>query len=258
MNTAAVEAPEIVVDVAPFDLGDRSARRAALCLHGLTGTPYEVRSLGEALAAAGVRAVGPVLPGHDESPAALAALRHTDWLESVREKLRRLRAEHERVVVVGLSLGGLLALALGSEEPVDALAVVGTPLRFRRVVRWGVPVLKYVFPFVKKGQGSDIRDPAARRRHPSFPVMPLRSVHELMPLQRRVEAGLASIRAPILVAHGRLDTTANPVDARTIYERVASPQRRLLILEDSGHVVPVDLGASRLAEAVVELLQFVG
>lgn len=258
MSTALSEVPEFAVDVAPFDLGERAARCAALCLHGLTGTPYEVRPLGEALAAAGIRAVGPVLPGHDATPEALAALRHTDWLESVRQRLRGLRAEHERVVVVGLSLGGLLALALGSEEPVDGLAVVGTPLRFRRVVRWGVPVLKYVFPFVKKGQGSDIRDPAARLRHPSFPVMPLHSVHELMPLQRRVAAGLASIRAPILVAHGRHDATANPLDARTIYERVASPQRRLLILEDSGHVVPVDLGGPRLAEAVVELLQLVG
>ncbi|MGH0032766.1 MAG: hypothetical protein ACQGVC_23480, partial [Myxococcota bacterium] len=38
------------VDVSPFDLGERAAPRAALCLHGLTGTPYEVRSLGEALA----------------------------------------------------------------------------------------------------------------------------------------------------------------------------------------------------------------
>lgn len=255
MNAVAPEVPELVVDVSPFDLGDRSARCAALCLHGLTGTPYEVRPVGEALAAAGVRAVGPVLPGHDQTPQALAALRHTDWLDAVRRTLAGLRAEHERVVVVGLSLGGLLSLALAAEEPVDALAVVGTPLRFRRAIRWGVPVLKYVFPLVKKRQGSDIRDAAARLRHPSFPVMPLPCVHELMPLQRLVTAGLATIRAPILVAHGRHDVTANPLDATTIYERVASEQRRLLILEDSGHVVTVDHGGPLLSEAVVELLQ---
>ena len=40
---------EIVVDPAPFDLAGEGPA-AALCLHGLTGTPYEVRPLGEAIA----------------------------------------------------------------------------------------------------------------------------------------------------------------------------------------------------------------
>ena len=62
---------EVVVDPSPFDLiGGGSA--AVLCLHGLTGTPYEVRPLGEALARAGIRAVGPALPGHNETPDRLA------------------------------------------------------------------------------------------------------------------------------------------------------------------------------------------
>jgi len=34
-------------DPAAFDLGPRDAARAVLCLHGLTGTPWEVRSVGE-------------------------------------------------------------------------------------------------------------------------------------------------------------------------------------------------------------------
>ena len=48
------------VDAGAFDLPG-GGRAAALCLHGLTGTPYEVRPLGEALAAAGIRALGPAL-----------------------------------------------------------------------------------------------------------------------------------------------------------------------------------------------------
>jgi esterase/lipase len=112
-------------------------------------------------------------------------------------------------------------------------------------------------PYLKKSVGSDIRDPAARERHPSYPVMPLASVHQLMHLQRRVEAALAQIRAPILVAHGHHDSTANPADARLIHDRVSSRERSLLLVPDSGHVVPVDHGGERLAGAVVEhLLRF--
>lgn len=252
--SSAAEGEAGPVDTSPFDIGEPSARAAALCLHGLTGTPYEVRPLGQALAKAGIRAVGPVLPGHDRNAEELAQLAYGDWLESARADLADLRASHARVFVVGLSLGGLLSLALASEESVDGVVAVGTPLRFRPSVRWLVPLLKHVAPYLKKSAGSDIREPGARRRHPSLPVMPLASVHQLMHLQRRVEVSLARVTAPILVAHGRHDATANPSDAREIHDRVSSEQRLLLVLPDSAHVVPVDHGGERLAGATVDHL----
>jgi carboxylesterase len=60
-----------LIDSSAFDLPG-GGRAAALCLHGLTGTPYEVRSLGVAFAASGIRAFGPALPGHNETPERLA------------------------------------------------------------------------------------------------------------------------------------------------------------------------------------------
>lgn len=244
----------VEVDVRPFDLATGS-RDAVLCLHGLTGTPYEVRSLGEAVARAGRRALGPVLPGHDRSPEELASHSHTDWLEAARAHLVSLRAHHERVCVVGLSLGGLLTLALASEERVDAAVAIGTPLRLSRTVRSVVPLLKFVTPLVPKRGGSDIRDEAARLRHPSQEVMPLRSVHELMRLQGRVRGSLGRIRTPLLVAHGVHDRTANPADADEILAGVSSEVRESLWLRDSGHVVPVDRDAAELARAVVAFLE---
>jgi len=245
------------VDAAAFDLpGCGSAagrgRAAALCLHGLTGTPYEVRPLAEALAARGIRAVGPALPGHNETPEALAATPHTAWVEAARRHLRGLRAEHEAVFALGLSMGGLVTLLLAAEEEVDAAVVVGTPLALRAPWPALIPILKHVVPIARKRGGSDIRDEAARLRHPGYAAMPLTSVHELMRLQRRVREALPRVRAPLLVAHGAHDRTANPADARAILERVASPKRELLWLEDSGHVVPVDRDGPALAEAAAE------
>jgi carboxylesterase len=239
------------VDSSPFDLPGRG-RAAALCLHGLTGTPYEVRPLGEALAAAGIAARGPALPGHNETPQRLARTTSRAWLEAARGHLSELRSRHEVVFLVGLSMGGLLTLRLASEEPVAGLAVVGVPLRLRHPVRRLVPLLKYVFPFPPKPGGSDIADPEARARHPSYTIMPLAAVHELIRLQRRVAAGLGRITAPILVAHGAHDQTADPADAREIFESVGSATRERLILESSAHVVPVDHDGPVLARAVVE------
>lgn len=240
----------LIVEAGAFDLGARNARAAALCLHGLTGTPYEVRPLGEALARAGLRAVGPPLPGHNRTPEELSRVQHGEWLAAAREAFEELRATHERVVLVGLSLGGLVSLALAAETHPDAIAVVGTPLRLRVPLLPLLPAVRRVKPFLRKTAGSDIRDAEARARHPSYDRMPLASVEQLRALQGLVRRRLSQVRAPILVAHGLLDATAHPDDARAILEAVGSSEREILWLESSGHVVPVDRDGPRLAAAV--------
>jgi carboxylesterase len=241
------------VDVADFDLPGKG-RCAALCLHGLTGTPYEVRALAEALSRSGIRAVGPALPGHNQTPAQLARTSHGEWLDAAREHLRRLRGRHDRVFAVGISMGGLLSLALAAEEPIDAAVVVGVPLRFSRPFSALVPLLSLFLPYARKRGGSDIREPGARGRHPSYDVMPLASVHELIRLQRLVRGRLSRVNAPILIAHGVHDRTARPSDARSIHAGVGSAERQLLMLEASGHVATVDHDGALLARAAAEFL----
>src|SRR5262249_60755178 len=95
----------------PFEL--RGDRRGVLLLHGFTGTPFEVRSLGEALhARLGVTVSGPLLAGHGGSARALAATGWRDWEASALSALVELRARCDGVVVAGLAVGCLLARRL--------------------------------------------------------------------------------------------------------------------------------------------------
>ena len=246
---------EVRVDPGPFALGPVHAQAAVLCLHGLTGTPYEVRPLAEAFAEAGMRAVGPALPGHVATPEALAAVDSWErWADAARGAARDLAKRHNKVFAAGLSMGGLLSLLLASERLVDALVVVGVPLRLSPPIPWIVPVAKRFIPFLGKDGGSDIQDDAARERHPSYDRMPLHAVHELTKLQRVVRGRLRQIEAPILVAHGALDRTADREDAARIHASVASRERECLVLPASGHVVPVDRDGADLARAAADFL----
>src|SRR5512139_2066770 len=111
-------------DPAPFDLPGRpGGGDAALLLHGLTGTPFELRPVADRLARAGVRCLAPLLPGH-EGPEALARTTWHDWLRGGREAVGAV-GDTRRTLVVGSSMGALVACALAAENPgrVDGIAL---------------------------------------------------------------------------------------------------------------------------------------
>src|SRR5947209_11197227 len=64
--------------------------RGVLCLHGLTGTPFEVRPLAEALGTAGYTVEVPLLAGHGATLRDLAASHWSDWLASAEQALHDL------------------------------------------------------------------------------------------------------------------------------------------------------------------------
>src|SRR5262245_49279496 len=97
-NSIAVQLAE------PFDLvGERAI--GVVCVHGFTGTPYEMRYLGGELHRAGFSVEGLLLPGHGTRVADLDATTWMDWADAVEDAFDTMRMLCERVAVVGQSLG---------------------------------------------------------------------------------------------------------------------------------------------------------
>src|SRR5207245_534755 len=91
-----------------------------LLVHGFTGSPWEMRWLGEQLAGDGHTVLGVRLAGHGTCPEDMSGTRWPHWYAGVLENYRRLRAECEQVRVMGLSMGGAPALLVYS--PLDPVA----------------------------------------------------------------------------------------------------------------------------------------
>ncbi len=241
-------------DGTAFRLGDPrgGAAPAVLCVHGLTGTPYEVRPPAEALAEAGFFCEGPVLPGHGTRHQDLASTPRDAWVGAVVAAHDSLADRHERVYVLGLSLGGLLALSLAQRRAVSAAVVLAAPIDLGPLIRNAVP---WLWPLVRSlPKTPAIFDDAARERHPGYDRMPMRAVNELIRLAREVERDLREVRAPVQLIFSRRDPTVPVHNAERILSALPPGDRELHWLENSAHVLPVDRERDLVARRVVEFL----
>lgn len=231
---------------------------SALLIHGLTGTPYEMRYLGERLAADGIRVRGVRLAGHATAPEDLGGVTYDNWYESVVRGFEELRAYGDPNVVVGLSCGAVLAARLAEDQPeaVSGLVMLAPAfflpwqqtLTLRAVSMLGA--LTNILYLQTKGT-SDIHDQAASLIHPSCKLMPFSAPIELLKLSAVVRARLDRIKQPILVMHSIGDHIC-PASKNLNYVmgHIGSTQKRALMLEQGYHVITVDSDKERVASEV--------
>jgi carboxylesterase len=242
--------------------GERG-RTGVLLVHGLTGTPNEMRLLGKGLHRAGFSVLGVQLAGHCGDFDDLLASRWTDWTASVRDGARRLQAQVDRVVVMGLSMGAVLALGLAAEPRSPVAGVVALSTMFRHD-GWSIPAytrLSFLLkPFRFFGIGRrrvfleqppyGIKDEALRRRIveqmnagdsavAGLTGNPWYSIIEMHDLADHVQARLDRVRVPCLLVHAVEDDISSVENARMVERSVQGPVQ-LMLLHDSYHMVTID------------------
>ena len=218
---------------------------AVLLLHGLTGTPLEMRCLGEALAADGYTVHVPLLPGRGTSPDDMDGLSWDDWMAGALRAYDALARSHRRVVVGGLSAGGTMALDLALRRDVVALLLYAAVLS---VSKRGAYLAPYVWRIVRRWPSPrcDMVEPNDALR--CYDPAPVRAMGELISGIGRVRGRLGEIAAPAFVAHSVGDTLVPLSSATEIAGRLGGPVETLII-DGSGHAITADAKRDEVAGA---------
>jgi carboxylesterase len=223
-----------------------------LLLHGFTGNPASLRRLGEWLAARGHTVSCPRYPGHGTSWKELGRTRWQDWVAEATRGLKESDRRCETVILLGLSMGGSMALHLGARYPdiVRGLVLVNPYLRDPRILismyAWGV-----IPP--RKGIGDDIKKPGETEL--PYQKMPARGIAQMARFLKVVQKELSRVRQPLLLFSSPEDHVVPKGNAEYILQRVGSTEKELVPLPNSYHVATLDHDAELIFERTHEFAE---
>ena len=254
---------QIIPTAEPFlFLGDRS-KPACLLIHGFTGTPKELRWMGEFLNEHGFTCLGIRLAGHATDPEDMIRSNWTDWTASVEDGYSLLMSFTDNIFLVGLSMGAVLSLLMSTRLDVKGVVAMSTPYKLPddprlRKIDWISKIVAYM-PKSNEEPGASWFDKEAWKGHVSYPMNPVRSIGQLNILLGEMRAALPKIHVAVMLIHSRDDKYVPPESMEMIYnDLTGTSDKTKLYITGSGHVVTRDAARRQVFESALEFIQRVG
>jgi carboxylesterase len=248
-------------------------------LHGLLSTPREFFLISRALRTRGVRHHALAIPGYTEGARSKQRTRSSLWIDAACSAIEKASAPDEPLILAGLCTGGLLAarLALRLGPRVRGVAMLSPTLSYDG---WGLPKwhrwrhLAYWlrvdrFIRIREREPYGIKNPNIRRRvaqdmraraeSAAGPAhLPLWALKENEQLISDVCRQAPQLDCPLLVMHAREDEITQLRSVEGFFASVRAPDKRLIVLEDSYHIVTFDNDRHRVADELSEFALRVG
>jgi carboxylesterase len=223
-------------------------RVGVLLLHGFTSSVKTVAGLVPHLDAAGIPHRMPVLRGHGGVYTDLAGCTAQDWIDDAEAALLDLAKEVDKVVVVGLSMGGLIAINLGIRRPdlVCGVCTWAASLLFKDPL---TPLASVMARFVDTWPAPNaFNDLSLALESENYPRFPTDAFVSLRNFARDTGLRLGQLRIPICVMHSKADQIISPLSANVIYHDVSSVHREIHWFTKSGHEMGQDCEREKVFE----------
>jgi len=235
----------------------RAGPTACLLLHGFTAQPEEMQFLAADLHGRGYTVLTPRLAGHGTYPRDLERVHWTDWLLSVEDGLDLLTNVSDRVVLIGQSMGAMLALTAAAEYTPAAVVALSTPYA-------AIPPMELALARVGAALGWMAKDPDPQhptlgdRRQAAYPAYaryPVRILLEAAELEKAMCRALPKINVPAFLVQSRADTGIRADSLERIHARLGSAIKEKLWVEGMGHSLVRDEKRQQVFDAIASFLR---
>jgi Esterase/lipase len=199
-----------------------------LIIHGFAGNVDEIEPLNNYLLNKGFITQCTKLKGHTGKRADLAKVNYIDWISSAEESLLKLSSQCRKVIVIGFSMGGLIAVNLALKHNVDGLITLSTPIYHWDMKRVGLNILSDFK--TRKFKNLNHYTKAAIR-------IPFTAMINFKILLAKTKPLFKQVRCPMFITQGLLDDTVHHRSADYIYSNIASEQKMIKYYNNSNHII---------------------
>jgi carboxylesterase len=219
-----------------------------LLIHGFEGSPFELKELGDYLYSLGYSVSIPLLPGHGTTIDNLIKTDFNNWYFQVEKSYFKIKQNCRQIYIIGLSLGGLLAIKMAENHKVDALITISAPVFFNRFYngKWIMTDYRLFFSgilslFIKKIHIARKNAEGICPWDGYADYLALNCVHSIKRNISRVRRNLYKVSAPICIIHAKNDFTVPVENAYHIFEQVNSAEKR-----EFSFYIPNDLSTNHV------------
>jgi carboxylesterase len=214
-------------------------------IHGFGGNIDEVAPLTGFFSRKGYRTISPKLKGHTGAWHDLKGVKYQDWIQSVADEVETVENNVTDLVVIGFSMGGLIALNLALYHRFAAVITINTPIYYWDLKRI---VLNLLNDF-KTHECSHLQ-----RCLDSSVTLPIGAMLNFKLLLKQTKPIIGEITCPLYVLQGLDDEAVMSRSANYIYERARAAVKRIDFFDHSGHGM---LQSAAAESAITNIERFV-
>jgi carboxylesterase len=233
---------ELSVFRKPYFLqGAKHLDTCLLLIHGIGGTPLELRLWAEALNKAGFSVFALLLKGHGTSIEDQEKCTYQDWEKSAEDSYLELKKKYAHVYVCGLSMGGLLATYLAEKYHVEKAVLLAPAWSTKNKSAW---LSSFMWPLIRRVPFGKLVLPDGNEKYmQGYNCASLKATGTMMKIIKRVtkKSEMQKIDAEVLLMISKKDTL---VDYKKVIKLAASRLScpvRIIRLVNSGHVLTLDV-----------------
>ena len=225
-----------------------------LLLHGFTSSKDTVDGLIPFLDKQNIPYERPILRGHGTRYQDMRGTTARDWYTDAEHALLSLCNQVDKVIVVGLSMGGLVALDLGMRhaDKIAGIVTVAAALKFKdplAPLTGAISKLVHYWP-----SPNSFNDPNLKAKCTNYSKFPTDAFASLYEYAQTIKKRLPELHVPIRILQSKKDQIVSPDAANIIYEKVSSPIREIIWFEKSGHEMMQDLEANDVFPKIMEFI----
>ncbi len=233
--------------------GTGKASHGVLVFHGFTSHLDCVAPIENALKGLKIPYRFPVLRGHGTWPHNMVGTGSKEWYEDGEKALLELSKHCEKVIVVGLSMGGLVTINLGINHPdiISDTILIAPCLKFADPLSGFTPVLCKVFKYWES-PNSFVDMDLKEKLNKNYPVFATESFASLFDWSKETVAKLKDFDRPTIILQSKKDTIVAPKAANIFFKTISTPavSKKIVWFKKSGHEMCLDLEAKDVLEVI--------